>query len=129
MIKDLRFAFRNFIKRPSFTAIVILVLGLGFGSTTAIFSIVDALLLRPLPYPNAERLVQLREVGVQGNQMGVAESNFQDLIASNRTFEHLAVAVGSWQLVVTGGSEPTRAQVSLVSRGLFGVMGVQPIVG
>ena len=91
MIKDLRFAFRNLFKRPSFTAIVILVLGLGIGSTTAIFSIVDALLLRPLPYQNAEHLVQLREVGVQGNQMGVAESNFQDLIASNRTFEHLAV--------------------------------------
>jgi putative ABC transport system permease protein len=129
IIKDLRFALRNFVKRPSFTAIVILVLGLGIGSTTAIFSIVDALLLRPLPYPNAERLVQLREVSVQGNQIGVAESNFQELIASNRTFEHLAVAVGSWQLVVTGGSEPTRAQVSLVSRGFFGVMGVQPIVG
>jgi len=129
MIKDLRFALRNFVRRPGFTAIVILVLGLGIGSTTAIFSIVDALLLRPLPYPNAERLVQLREIGVKGNQMAVAGPNFQDVVASNRSFEQLAVAAGSFPLVVTGGNEPSRARISLVTSGFFGVMGVQPIVG
>jgi putative ABC transport system permease protein len=129
MIKEFRFALRNFVKRPGFTAIVIIVLGLGIGSTTAIFSIVDALLLRPLPYPNAERLVQLREIGVKGNQISVAEPNFQDVLAQNRSLEHLAVAAGSFPLVVTGGTEPSRARVSLVSGGFFGVMGVQPIVG
>ena len=129
MIKDIRFAFRNFVKRPSFTAIVIIVLGLGIGSTTAIFSIVDALLLRPLPYPNAERLVQLREIGVQGNQMAVAGPNFRDVLAQNRSLEHLAVAAGSFPLVVTGGAEPSRARISLVTSSFFGVMGVQPVVG
>ncbi|PYS71077.1 MAG: permease, partial [Acidobacteria bacterium] len=129
MIKDIRFAFRNFVKRPSFTAIVIIVLGLGIGSTTAIFSIVDALLLRPLPYPNAERLVQLREIGVQGNQMAVAGPNFRDVLAQNRSLEHLAVAAGSLPLVVTGGAEPSRARISLVTSSFFGVMGVQPVVG
>lgn len=129
MIKDLRFAFRNLFKRPAFTVIVILVLGLGIGSTTAIFSIVDALMLRALPYPNAERLVQLREIGAKGNQISVAEPNFQDVLATNKSFDHLAVAAGSFPLVVTGGSEPTRARISYVSNGFFGVMGVQPIVG
>lgn len=129
MIRDLRFAFRNLFKRPAFTVIVILVLGLGIGSTTAIFSIVDALMLRALPYPNAERLVQLREIGVKGNQISVAEPNFQDVLANNKSFDHLAVAAGSFPLVVTGGSEPTRARISYVSNGFFGVMGVQPIVG
>ncbi len=129
MIKDLRFAFRNLFKRPAFTVIVILVLGLGIGSTTAIFSIVDALMLKALPYPNPERLVQLREISVKGNQISVAEPNFQDVLANNKSFDHLAVAAGSFPLVVTGGSEPTRARISYVSNGFFGVMGVQPIIG
>ena len=128
-IKDIRFALRNLLKRPGFTTIVILVLGLGIGSTTAIFSIVDALLLRPLPYANADRLVLLREVGARGNQMAVAEANFQDVLARNRSFDQLAISAGSFPLVVTGGSEPTRAQVSYASAGFFGAMGVQPLAG
>ncbi|HET8783109.1 MAG TPA: ABC transporter permease, partial [Pyrinomonadaceae bacterium] len=129
MTKDIRFAFRTLLKRPGFTAVVILVLSLGIGSTTAIFSIVDALLLRSLPYPNAERLVQLREVNAKGNQVNFAGANFHDLAAQNRSFEHLAIAAGSFPLVVTGGSEPTAARVSYASRGLFGAMGISPLLG
>lgn len=129
VVKDIRFALRNLLKRPSFTLIVILVLGLGIGSTTAIFSIVDALLLRSLPYPNAERLVWMREVGAKGNQMAVAEANYQDVLTRSRSFEELAIAAGSFPLVVTGGSEPTRARVSYASASFFNGMGVPPIVG
>ena len=129
VLKDIRYGLRGLLKRPSFTAIVILVLGLGIGSTTAIFSIVDALLLRSLPYPNAGRLVLMREVGPKGNQMAVAEPNFQDVVAQNRSFEHLAVAAGSFPLVVTAPNITSRAGVSLTSRELFAAMGVQPFAG
>jgi putative ABC transport system permease protein len=129
MTKDIRFALRTLLKRPGFTAVVILVLSLGIGSTTAIFSIVDALLLRSLPYPHADRLVQLREVNDKGRQVNFAGANFYDLAAQNRTLEHLAVSAGSYPLVVTGGSEPTRARVSFGSSEFIGAMGVPPLLG
>jgi putative ABC transport system permease protein len=128
-IKDLRFAIRNLRKRPGFAAIVILVLGLGIGSTTAIFSIVDALLLRPLPYPNADRLVLMREVGPKGNQMAVAEPNFRDVRTISRSFEHIGVSAGSFPLVVTSGNTTSRSRVSFASSDFFAAMGVQPIAG
>ncbi|HEX5965431.1 MAG TPA: ABC transporter permease [Pyrinomonadaceae bacterium] len=129
MTKDIRFAWRTLRKRPGFTLVVILVLSLGIGSTTAIFSIVDALLLRSLPYPHADRLVQLREVNARGNQINFAGANFDDLSKQNRSFEHLAISAGSFPLVVTGGSEPTRARVSYGSREFFDAMGVPPLLG
>src|SRR5687768_13917074 len=129
MLKDLRFALRTLLKRPGFAVVVILVLSLGIGSTTAIFSIVDALLLRSLPYPHAERLVQLREVNAKGNQVNFAVANLEDLAAQNQSFEHLAIVAGSFSLVVTGGSEPTSARVSYASKDLFSAMGVPPLLG
>jgi len=129
MLKDIRFALRTLLKRPGFTVVVILVLSLGIGSTTAIFSIVDALLLRSLPYPHADRLVQLREVNEKGRQINFAGANFYDVAAQNRTFEYLAVSAGSYPLVVTGGSEPARARVSFGSSEFFGAMGVPPLFG
>ncbi|HKG79627.1 MAG TPA: ABC transporter permease, partial [Pyrinomonadaceae bacterium] len=120
---------RNLLKRPGFTAIVLVVLGLGIGSTTAIFSIVDALLLRSLPYPESERLVLLREVGAKGNLMAVAGANFQDVQASSQSFDALAIAAGSFPLVVTGAGEPMRARISYASGGFVKAMGVQPMAG
>ena len=129
LFQDIRFSLRNLRKRPSFTLIVILVLGLGIGSTTAIFSIVDATLLRPMPYPNADRLVLLREVGAKGNQMAMSRPNFEDVLNQNRSFEELAVSAGSFPLVVTGGTEATRARVSFASGNFFKAMGVVPLTG
>jgi len=105
------------------------VLGLGIGSTTAIFSIVDALLLRSLPYPESERLVMLREVGARGNLMAVAEANFQDVQANSQSFDALAISAGSFPLVVTGAAEPMRAKISYASGAFVKAMGVQPIAG
>jgi predicted permease len=129
MTRDIRFAIRNILKRPSFAAIVILVLGLGIGATTATFSIVDALLLRSLPYPNAERLVMVREVNAKGVEVRVAEPNFQDLLQLNRSFDHLAIGAGSFPLAVTGGNEAIKARVSYATGDFFNAMGVQPIAG
>ncbi|HEX6650681.1 MAG TPA: ABC transporter permease, partial [Pyrinomonadaceae bacterium] len=129
LIQDIRFSLRNLRKRPSFTVIVVLVLGLGIGATSAIFSIVDAILLRPLPYANADRLVFVREIGVKGNQMAMTEPNFQDLMNQSRSFEELAISAGSFPLVVTGGAEPSRARVSFASASFFRSMGVTPLAG
>src|SRR5207253_10506807 len=91
--------------------------------------IVDALLLRALPYLDAERLVLLREVGANGGQMAMAGANFKDVQASSQSFAALAISAGSFPLVLTGGSEASRARVSIASRRFFEVMGVQPIAG
>jgi hypothetical protein len=66
LYKDIRHAIRTLVKRPTFTAIAVITLALGIGASTAIFSVVDGVLLRPLPYPDAERIVQLREVNQRG---------------------------------------------------------------
>ncbi len=129
LTRDIRFAFRNVLARPSFAAIVILVVGLGIGSTTAIFSVVDATMLRPLPYRTADRLVLLHEVDVSGNLVRMSAANFQDVRTQNRSFEQLAVSMGSFPLVVTGAAEPGRARVSYASASLFKTMGVEPIAG
>jgi putative ABC transport system permease protein len=129
LLQDLRHGVRNLLRRPAFTAIVLVVLGLGIGSTTAIFSIVDALLLRSLPYPQSERLVLLREVGAKGNLMAVAEANFLDVQASSQSFDGLAILAGSFPLVVTGAGEPMRARISYASGDFLKAMGVQPIAG
>jgi len=129
ILRDIRFAFRNLAKRPGFTAIVILVLGLGIGSTTAIFSIVDALLLRALPYPTADRLVLLREVNAQGNPVRVSAATFEDVLKQSRSFDVLAFAAGSFSLVTTGSVEPGRARMSYASASLFRAMGAAPIAG
>ena len=129
LIRDIRFAFRNLVKRPGFTAIVIVVLGLGIGSTTAIFSIVDALLLRALPYPTADRLVLLREVNAQGNSVRISTANFEDVLKQSRSFDELAFAAGSFPLVTTGSVEPGRARMSYASASLFRAMGAAPIAG
>ncbi len=129
LIKDIQQGIRTLLKRPGFTAIVLVVLGLGIGSTTAIFSIVDALLLRSLPYPESERLVMVREVGDKGNLMAFAEANFLDVQASSQSFDALAISAGSFPLVVTGTSEPMRANISFASGGFLKAMAVQPVAG
>ena len=129
LIKDIRYGSRTLLKRLGFTAVAIVTLALGIGATTTIFSVVDALLLRGLPFPDADRLVLLREVGAKGNQMAVTEPNFEDLQESSQSFAGLAISAGSFPLVVTGDSEPARARVSIASQRFFEVMGVQPLAG
>src|SRR5262245_32283916 len=127
--QDLRYGARMLFKKPSVTLAAVFSLALGIGAAAAIFSVVDALLLRPLPYPEPERLVVVRELNAQGRQMSLAEPNYEDLRARSRSFSALAMSAGSFPLVVTGGSEPVRARVSYASGSFFDVMGVQPIAG
>src|SRR4051794_34187122 len=108
LIKDLRYGIRSLAKRPGFTAIAVLTLALGIGASTAIFSVVDGVLLRPLPYPDANQIVQLREVNERGGRMSFAEPNFLDVRARSHSFEGIAQYSGQLE-TITGGSEPVRA--------------------
>src|SRR5713101_3709919 len=120
LIKDIRYGIRSLLARPGFTAIAVLTLALGIGACTAIFSVVDGVLLRPLPYPDAERIVQLREVNSSGTQIAFAEPNFRDVRARSRAFEAIAQYNGALT-TVTGGSEPVRTRAFLVSTDFFQV--------
>src|SRR5438132_4244930 len=128
-IEGIRYGMRSLAKRPGFAATAIVTLALGIGATTAIFSIVNALVLRELPYPAADRIVLIREVGANGGQMAMAQANFEDLRASSRSFEALAISAGSFPLVVTGGKEAECARISIASGHFFEVIGVRPFAG
>jgi putative ABC transport system permease protein len=128
LLQNVRQSFRIILKNPGFAAIAILTLGLGIGACTAIFSIVDAVLLRSLPYPEPDRLVQLREVSEKGTLMAVAEPNFLDIHARSRDLEAVALYAGGLA-TVTGGREPVRARTYEVSADFFRVLGVQPLRG
>jgi ABC-type lipoprotein release transport system permease subunit len=126
--KDLRYAIRSLRKRPTFSALAVITLALGIGACTAVFSIVDGVLLRPLPYPAADRMVQLREVNDRGGQMSFAEPNFLDVRARSHTLEAVAQYGGDLE-TITGGSEPVRALAYSVSGDFFKVLGTQPVIG
>jgi ABC-type antimicrobial peptide transport system permease subunit len=128
LIKDIRYGLRSLAKRPSFTAIAIVTLALGIGASTSIFSVVDAVLLRPLPYPHAEEIVQLREVNEKGTKIPFTEPNFVDLRSRNRTLEALAQYSGQLT-TVTGASEPVRVLTYVVSADFFRVLGTKALVG
>jgi putative ABC transport system permease protein len=127
-LKDLRYAARMFAKSPAVSCVMILSLALAIGANTAIFSVVYGVLLRPLPYPKADQLVVVNEVGSKGTRANFADPNFEDFRAMNHSLQGLAEN-SAWEQPVTGGSEPTRTMVASVSADFFDVMGVAPILG
>jgi len=128
LIRDLRFGFRILARSPGFSAVAVLTLALGIGASTAIFSVVDAVLLRALPYPNPERIVRVWEQAPDGHRMNLAFANFADFRAQNSTFATLAV-YGYGRGSVSGGSEPVRVDIAAVSSGFFETLGVEPFHG
>jgi putative ABC transport system permease protein len=126
--QDLRFAARMLRKSPGFTSVAILTLALGIGASTSIFSVVDAVLLRPLPYPNPQQIVRVWEQAPDGHRINLADPNFDDFLAQNNTFASLAV-YGFGLSSVSGGSEPVRLDIAAVSRDFFKVLGVEPVRG
>ncbi len=128
MIADLKYAIRMLVKTPGFTVIAVITLALGMGAATSIFSVVDAVLLRPLPYPQQERIVELRELSEAVMPMPFAEPNIEDLRARSHSFEAVA-KYSAWPQSVAGGSEPVRTNVCAASREFFQVLGVTPLIG
>src|SRR5215813_8381603 len=128
--QDLRHGARMLVKKPGFTLIAVLTLGLGIGAVTAIFSVVNTVLLRPLPYKEPERIALIEQhfpkLGLYFG--GVSAPEMLDYIAGNETFAEMA-GYGIINLNLTGESEPRRIEVARVSPGLFPLLGVTPLLG
>jgi putative ABC transport system permease protein len=117
-------------KQPGFSAIAILTLALGIGANTAIFSIVNAVLLRPLPYPDADRIMVLNESSGPGQDFSVALPDYFDWRNDNTVFEHLAAThKESRNLSGIPGRDPERVSCASVTRNFFSVVGVSPEIG
>jgi putative ABC transport system permease protein len=126
--QDMRYAVRMLLKSPGFTLVTILALALGIGANTAIFSVVNAVLLRPLPYPTAERLAILSEWSQQVPNMSVSYPNFLDWREQNQVFEQIAAFRGAGY-ILTGAGEPERISAQEVSASFFPVLGASPAMG
>jgi putative ABC transport system permease protein len=127
LLRDLRIAFRSLLRTPAFAAVAVVTIALGVGVTTAVFSVVDGVLLRPLPYPAPERLVHVYERSATRDRMSVAGANARDIQTQVHAFSAAYLAVGD--ATVLGADEPLRARVAGVSREFFRVMGVAPARG
>jgi len=129
-MSNLRLAFRQLIKNPAFSAVAILTLALGIGANTAIFSIVNAVLLRPLPYPDADRIMVLNESSGPGQDYSVALPDYFDWQKDNTVFEHLAAThKESRNLSGVPGREPERISCASVTRNFFNIVGLPPEIG
>jgi len=126
--QDLKYGLRMLAKNPGFTGIAVLTLALGIGATVAIFSVVYGVLLRPLPYFQPDRLIELREVNSHGGRMHFADPNFADVRASTQSLGGVA-EYSAWLESVAGASEPTRTMTASVSRDFFPLLRVQPVRG
>lgn len=126
--QDLRFGARMLLKRPGFTLAAVITLALGIGANTAIFSVVNAVLLRPLPYPDSDRLVMLSTNETDGVLGNTGYTTFVDWSERSRAFEHLAV-IRSWGGTLTGQGEPEVIEGLRVSANYFKLLGVSPALG
>ena len=125
ILQDIRYGVRSLIKTPGFTAVAVIVLALGIGANTAIFTVVNAVLLRPLPYPDSDQLVMLWEtnprfqIGI--DTLPVTPGGFMDWREQNSVFEYFsALGVGRWN--VSGAGEPERISGASVSPSFFRLM-------
>ena len=128
LLHDLRYAARQLRKSPGFTAVAVITLALGIGATTAIFSVVYGVLLRPLPYADSDRIVSIFEIQPNGHRNRVADPNFDDFRDQSHSFQ-TAAKYTAFPAAVSGGSEPTRSIVAHVTPQFLSVFRVQPIIG
>lgn len=133
-LQDVHYALRTLRKRPGFTSVCVLTLGLGIGASTAIFSVVNGVLLRPLPYPNHERLVRIEERHPGNTGMGALDftnatyANFNDLGRDASTVENVS-AFRAWSFNFTEDGEPEQVPGALVSGDFFAALGSKPVAG
>ena len=128
ILRDGRYAFRQLRRAPGFSAVAIATLALGIGANSAIFSVVDAVLLKPLPYPEAERLVTIHEALPEASYLNASWPDFLDWRAQNRAFDDIAVFQPNTVKVRENG-EPVMAPAAFVSASLFTVLGTKPALG
>jgi putative ABC transport system permease protein len=125
---DTRYAWRQLRKNPGFALTAIVILGLGIGATTAIFSAVKPILFEPLPYPQANRIMMIWYAGDDGVRIPQTFHTYRELAERNRAFESMAV-MQPWQPTLTGAAQPERLDGQQVSAGYFRTLGVAPAMG
>src|SRR2546430_2124254 len=128
LLEDARYGLRILRKNPGFMAVAVLTLALGIGANTALFSVVDGVLLNPLPYPHSEQLVTLHESKPNFATGSISFSNFLDWQKDNQTFSSMAVQRGS-SLILTGLGEAEQVDAQFVSSEFFRQLAVVPVIG
>ncbi len=128
IIQDLKFAARTLLRRPGFAAVAVITMALGIGANTAIFSVVNGVLLKPLPYSNPDRLMVLAETSKEVPETAVSYPDYLDWRAQSTVFEDIAVRMPAG-FVFTGDGEPERIIGRWVSASFFPTLGVQPQIG
>jgi len=130
LLQDLRYAIRQLRKNPGFTAVAVLTLALGIGANTAIFSVVNAVLLRPLPFPDSSQLMLLYE-GIPKlgfPKVGFCPTDLKFYQQAQRSFQDVA-AFQNRSYEISGAGEPKRVTGARISANLFSALGVQPMFG
>lgn len=128
LMQDLRYGIRMLLKSPGFTTVAILTLALGIGANTALFSVVNGVLLKPLPYPHPEQLVALDESKPNFDTGSISFPNFRDWQKDNRTFSGMAISRG-YSFNLTGQGEAEQLSARFITSGFFSVLGVHPLIG
>ena len=128
IIKDIRYGARGLLKHPGFTAIVVITLALGIGASTAIFSVIDSVLLRRLPYVTADRIVAIQEMNPAGKRTQVTSAKFLDWRAQNTSFEQLAaIKQTTSNLALSDSAE--RVELAQTNANFFDIFGIRPQYG
>jgi predicted permease len=128
LLQDLRYGARSLRKNPGFTAIAILTLALGIGANTSLFSVVNGVLLNPLPYPHSEQLVTLHESKPNFPTGSISYPNFRDWRQDNRAFSEMAI-IRPFFFTLTGSGDAEQIRARLISSEFFSVLGVNPVIG
>jgi putative ABC transport system permease protein len=128
LLKDIGYGFRSMFKHSGFTALVIVTLALGIGASSAIFSVVNTVLLRQLPYRQADRIVAIQEFNSEGTRGQVTPANFLDWRAQNTAFEHLSAILTRPANLATQ-DQAERIELAMTSANFFSVFGTEPIHG
>src|SRR5215216_2066069 len=130
-IQDLRFGVRVLLKNPGFTAIAVIALALGIGANTAVFSVVNSVLLKPLPYKDSDRLILMFGMSLETGRVrgSVSPPDFVDYRQQNTTLERVAAVAGASLSLTGGDDEPERIPSALVSEGFFETLGTSPLYG
>lgn len=129
MIHDIRYAIRTHLRRPAFATLVVATLGLGIGANTAMFSIVNSVLIEPLPYERPDELVYLFGAFKGGNTASISPPDFVDYRARQTVFSSLAAGVVWGSAVLSGSGEPERVTAAIATANFFATLGVKPMLG
>src|SRR6186713_1343010 len=127
MLREFRFAFRSLVKQPGFTTIAVLTIALGVGANAAIFTVVDAVLLRPLPFHDAERVVLINERTPQFPAVSLSAENLRD-VCNNAASLQGCSAFRNFTANISGGSEPERVNAKMIGAGVLPMLGVSPAI-